>query len=92
MTRLNIIIKSSIKTTKQTYPLQITSDFTIFQIKQEIEKIENISADWIILWNPQTYTHLNNDNALIKDIKINEGDILEAEFRYKFDECPPTEG
>jgi hypothetical protein len=90
-TTLNIIIKSSIKSTKQSFPLQICSDFTIFQIKQEIEKIENVSADWIILWNAQTYRYLENDNALVSDAKINEGDTLQAEFRYKFDECLPTE-
>ena len=91
MSLINIIIKSSIKSTKQTFPLQIQSDFTIFQIKQEIEKIERVSADWITLWNSQTYKYLENDNTLVKDAKIGEGCQLQAEFRYKFDERLPTE-
>ncbi len=92
MSTLNIIIKSSVSSTKKTYPLQITSDFTIFQIKQEIEKLEKVSADWIRLWNSQTYKYLENNNALVKNSNIDENQILQAEFIYKFDECAPTEG
>ncbi len=87
---INIIINSSIKSVKKTYPLQITSDFTIFQIKQEIEKIEKVSADWILLYHPARFNELN-DNALVKNSNINENQSLHAEFRYKFDECPPRE-
>ncbi len=88
---INIIIKSSVKSIKQTYPLQITSDFTIFQIKQEIEKLEKVSADWIILWHPKSCKDLDNDSALVKNTKIGENDELWAEFRYKLDESPPRE-
>ena len=88
---LNIIIHSTIKSAKQTYPLQITSDFTIFQIKQEIEKLEKVSADWILLYHPARFNELH-DNALVKNCNIYENQSLHAEFRYKFDECPPREG
>ena len=91
MSTLNVIIKSTISRPTKLFPLQITTDYTIFQVKKEIEKIEKASAEWILLWHPNGYGYLDNDSALVKNTKIKDNDELWAEFRYKFDERGPTE-
>jgi len=92
MSTLNVIIKSSLQSAKKTFPLQITGDCTVFQVKEEIEKLQKVSADWILLWHPNGYKYLDNDRTLVKNTKIKDNDELWAEFRYKFDECPGREG
>jgi hypothetical protein len=91
MSKLNILIKSAISRPEKIFPLQITTDYTIFQIKKEIEKIDKASAEWILLWHPDSVRYLDNDNALVKDTHIKENHTLWAEFRYKLDECLPHE-
>ncbi len=78
------------KPTKK-YLVEISESATVFQLKQEIERIEKISADWIVLYHTMRFGELE-DKVTIKDSRIEDEHGVWAEFRYKFDECSPREG
>ena len=63
---IKITINSSLRSSQTVYPLEVSLSSTVFQVKQEIEKLEKVSADWILLLHPIRFHELN-DNALIKD-------------------------
>ena len=88
MSTINIFIKSAIKVASKTYALKITSDYTVFDVKKEIEGIDNVSAEWIRLWHSRKNQFLDNDRSNVQEVGIRENDTLWAEFRYKLDEKP----
>ena len=85
---LNLFIKSTLKVASKSYALKITTDYTVFQIKKDIESIDKVSAEWIRLWHPRKAEFLDDDRANVKEAGIRENDTLWAEFRYKLDEKP----
>jgi hypothetical protein len=89
-TAMKIKITSYLSKPTTKYLIEVPETATIFQIKQEIEKLEKISADWIILHHTARYGEVKDD-VTITNSRIDAEYGLRAEFRYKFDECPPME-
>ena len=89
---MQILIRSSITKPTKIYPIEIDPAATVFDLKKEIQTLEKASAEWIKLYNPKNFWNELNDATLVGSIKLEEGKELWAEFRYKFDECPPREG
>ena len=87
----SIKITSYLSKPTRNYLVEIPETATIFQLKQEIEKHDKISADWILLYNMARFGELK-DNVIIANSRIEDERGVWAEFRYKFDESPPREG
>ena len=88
---LKIKITSYLSKPMKKYLIEVPETATIFQVKQEIEKLEKISADWILLHHTMRYGELQ-DNTMMHSAQIDDEYGLRAEFRYAFDESPPREG
>lgn len=86
-----IKITSYLSKPTRKYLVEVPETATVFQLKEEIEKLEKISADWITLYHIMRYGELN-DKATIANSRIDEDHGVRVELRYKFDECPPREG
>ncbi len=89
--QMQLIIKSSLSRPARTYPIEIDASSTVFQLKKEIEKIEKASAEWIVLHNPNNFWNELKDDLIVSNIKLEAGQAVWAEFRYKFDESLPKE-
>ena len=87
---MKIKITSYLSNPIKKYAIEVPESATVFQLKQEIEKLEKVSAEWILLHHTVRYGELQ-DNAIIHSARIDEEHGLSAEFRYKFDESPPRE-